>query len=340
MPRLERYWYSYNPVALLLWPLGLAFAGVAALRRLAYRTKLLKRCRVLVPVIVVGNLSVGGTGKTPLVIRLVEVLRAAGYRPAVVSRGYGGRSRVWPRRVEPDSDPMDVGDEPVLLARRGRCPVVVGPDRVEAARTLLKEHDCDVLLADDGLQHYRLARDVEIAVVDGARRLGNGFCLPAGPLREPARRLKSVDFVVGNGGARRGEYLMTLIGERALNLNDSGVSCSLGAFRGGLVHAAAGIGDPGRFFHSLRQHGLQILEHAFPDHHPYTPADLDFGDELPVLMTEKDAVKCASWARDWFWYVPVAARLDPELERRLLARLAQRPSEKPQPARRSVESRS
>lgn len=321
MPRLERYWYSINPVALLLWPLSLLFCGAVALRRLAYRTGLLKRFKMKVPVIVVGNLNVGGTGKTPLTIRLVEVLREAGYRPGIVSRGYSGKSRTWPRKVEPDSNPFEVGDEPVLIAQRCRCPVVVGPDRVEAAQTLLREYECDVLLSDDGLQHYRLGRDIEILVIDGVRRFGNHFCLPAGPLRESLRRLKKVDFVVGNSRAGEGEFLMTLTGDKGLNLSDADITCSLTAFRGELLHAVAGIGDPSRFFHALRSRGLQILEHPFPDHHAFVPSDVDFRDEIPVLMTEKDAVKCRPWAREWHWYMPVEARLDPELERQLLTRL-------------------
>jgi tetraacyldisaccharide 4'-kinase len=324
MQRLERYWHSLNPVSILLWPLGLLFGGAVMVRRLAYRWGLLKCFSAGVPVIVVGNITVGGSGKTPLVIRLVEVLRGAGYRPGIISRGYGGSAQDWPRQVGPDSDPQEVGDEPVLLARRCKCPVLVAPDRVAAALALLKDHNCDVILADDGLQHYRLARDIEIAVIDGNRRLGNGGCLPAGPLREPAQRLNSVDFIVSNGKAESGEFLMTLAGERTINLADPSVTCALPGFRGELVHAVAGIGDPSRFFNYLGRRGLRLLEHPFPDHHPFTSTDLAFGDELPVLMTEKDAVKCQKLARDWFWYVPVEARLDPELERRLLAQLSYR----------------
>jgi tetraacyldisaccharide 4'-kinase len=322
MQRLEQYWSSLNIVALVLWPLSLVYGGVMLLRRLAYRWGLLQSQRVGVPVIVVGNMTVGGTGKTPLVIRLVDVLRAAGYRPGIVSRGYSGQSLTWPRQVKPDSDPHEVGDEPVLLARRCGCPVVAAPDRVAAARTLLNDHACNVILADDGLQHYALARDIEIAVIDGQRGLGNRACLPAGPLREPAGRLRRVDFIVGNGAAGRGEYLMTLVGEQAVNLVDPYVTCSLTTFRNGLVHAVAAIGDPARFFNFLQAHGIRILEHPFPDHHFFTAADLNFNTDLPVLMTEKDAVKCRSLAQERFWYVPVQARLDPELERQLLARLA------------------
>lgn len=323
MCRLDgRHWYSINPLALALWPLGLIYCAIVILRRWAYRFRLLSSRQVEVPVIVVGNLTAGGTGKTPLVIHLVECLREAGYRPGIVSRGYGGNAKDWPRHVDPGSDPREVGDEPVLLAGRCACPVVVAPDRVAAARALLDANACDVILADDGLQHYRLARDIEIAVIDGNRRLGNGFWLPAGPLREPAGRLAEVDFVVGNGKAEEGEHLMMLTGERAVNLADADITCALSGFCGGLVHAVAGIGDPARFFAYLRERGIRLLEHPFPDHHPFAAADLAFGDELPVLMTEKDAVKCRSLARDWFWYVPVQARLDTGFKRQLLVRLS------------------
>lgn len=321
MKRLERCWYSLNPVSLALWPVGLLFCGIAILRRLAYRWQLLKQYAVGVPVIVVGNLTVGGSGKTPLVIRLIELLHEADHRPGIISRGYKGRAQEWPRSVGPDSDPNEVGDEPVLLAQRCHCPVVVGPDRVAAAQALLKTHDCDVIVSDDGLQHYRLKRDLEIAVIDGNRRLGNGFCLPAGPLREPPRRLRSVDFVVGNGAVRDGEYLMKLEGERAVNLTDTSITCSLASFRSSPVHAVAGIGNPSRFFRYLQERGIRTVEHPFPDHHSFVGSDLDFGDDLPLLMTEKDAVKCRKLAWDACWYVPVRARLDADLERRLLAKV-------------------
>ncbi|CDH47708.1 putative Tetraacyldisaccharide 4'-kinase [Candidatus Contendobacter odensis Run_B_J11] len=221
-----------------------------------------------------------------------------------------------------DSDPRQVGDEPVLLAQRCRCPVVVGPDRVAAARALLAAYDCNVILSDDGLQHYRLRRDLEIAVVDGFRRMGNGACLPAGPLREPLSRLRKVDFVVGNGAARGNEYLMCLRGDTAISLADPYVSAALAGFRHRTIHAVAGIGDPGRFFEYLRQVRLHILEHPFPDHHVFRLEDLHFPQDMPVLMTEKDAVKCRSFAPEGCWYVPVSAQLEPAFEEDLLKRLA------------------
>ncbi len=322
MTWLDRYGYSLNWVAVLLWPLSLLFGAVVRVRRLLYHRGVLHSTAVGVPVIVVGNISVGGAGKTPLVLRLVELLREAGYRPGVVSRGYGGQSKEWPRQVMPDSDPRQVGDEPVLLARRGRCPVVVDPDRVAAARVLFETYACNVILSDDGLQHYRLQRDIEIAVIDGFRRLGNVACLPAGPLREPPSRLREVDFVVGNGAARGGEYLMALRGETAVNLGDPYISSALTGFRHGLIHAVAGIGDPGRFFEHLRHARLRLIEHPFPDHYTFRREDLRFRQDLPILMTEKDAIKCQTFAADNCWYVPITAQLDPEFEEQLLKRLA------------------
>ena len=322
MTFLDRYGYSLNGIAVLLWPLSLLFGLAARVRRLLYLHGLRRSEAVPVPLIVVGNITVGGAGKTPLVARLVDLLREAGYQPGVISRGYGGQSAQWPQQVRADSNPRLVGDEPVLLARRCRCPIVVGPDRVAAARTLLDTHGCNVILSDDGLQHYRLQRDLEIAVVDGFRRLGNGACLPAGPLREPPSRLREVDFVVGNGAARGSEYLMSLRGDRAVNLTDPGISVSLAGFSQSTVHAVAGIGDPGRFFDQLRHARLRILEHPFPDHHAFRPQDLHFPQDLPVLMTEKDAVKCQTFAPEGCWYVPVSARLEPAFEEDLLKRLA------------------
>lgn len=319
---LDRYGYSLNGLAVLLWPISLLFAAAVRTRRFFYQIGLLKSTSLPIPVIVVGNISVGGTGKTPLVIRLIELLRTAGYQPGIISRGYGGQATEWPCSVIADSSPRLVGDEPVLLAQRCRCPVVVGPDRVAAARKLLEAHPCNIIVSDDGLQHYPLRRDIEIAVIDGFRRLGNAACLPAGPLREPPSRLATVDFVVGNGMARYREYLMVLCGDIALNLDDPLVSSALENFQQTTVHAVAGIGDPWRFFAHLRHAGLRLLEHPFPDHHAFRAEDLQFREDLPVLMTEKDAVKCRGMAPTNGWYVPVSAQLDPEFEEQLLRRVA------------------
>lgn len=310
-------WYGSHPLSTLLAPVGWLFGLVVTARRYTYRAGLLRCEKLPVPIIVVGNITVGGTGKTPLVIWLVNCLQQAGYRPGVASRGYGGAATQWPQAVNENSDPYLVGDEPVLIARRTLCPVVVGPGRVLAAKMLLAEHDCDVIVCDDGLQHYSLDRDIEIVVVDAERRLGNGRCLPAGPLRERASRLQAVDMVVINGGNKDHECNMQLVGERANQLRDPGVSRELRHWGGKTVHGVAGIGNPHRFFAHLRACGHVVVEHAFPDHHNFRATDLQFGDELPVMMTEKDAVKCRAFAQSSHWYVPVEASLNMQGEYRL-----------------------
>ena len=319
---LESQWYGEAPAAPWLKPLANAFEGGVRLRRWAYRRGLKAVERLPVPVIVVGNLSVGGTGKTPLSIWLVEFLRSAGFRPGVVSRGYGARlERTEPLNVLPGSDPFEAGDEPVLIARRTEAPVVVGVDRVRAAQALLALGNCDLIVADDGLQHYRLGRDIEILLIDGERRLGNRRCLPAGPLREPKDRVATVDFVICRGGKpAAGEYGMTIAGETALNLA-SGERAPLDRFKGNAVHAVAGIANPERFFRYLGALGLTVQGRAFPDHHAFRPGDLQFDDAAPVFMTEKDAVKCRAYATLRHWYVPIDARLQPDFGPALLQRL-------------------
>jgi tetraacyldisaccharide 4'-kinase len=303
----------------LLWPASAAFGIAARVRRLAYAMRLARVHRAGLPVIVVGNLSVGGSGKTPLVLWIAQELRARGWSPAIVSRGYGGVADS-PREATIASDPAEVGDEPMLLARRGGCPVWVGPDRIEAITALRAQHpDCNVLVLDDGLQHYRLARDVEIAVVD-ARGFGNGFLLPAGPLREPPGRLRTVTAVFAHeieksqlqphAGAAP-IFAMSLVGEEAHRATDSRDRRVLRAFAGQRVHAIAGIGDPARFFRYLEKRGVQVVAHPFADHHPFTAVDLEFGDDAPVIMTEKDAVKCKRLAKPHHWVLPVSAAPEP-----------------------------
>ncbi len=318
MKRLDYYWYNKGYLSLLLLPVSWVFCFIAITRRLAYRSGVLKIERLPVPVIIVGNISVGGTGKTPMVTWLVDFLREQGFRPGIVSRGYGGGASHWPQQVRSDSDARMVGDEAVLLARRCRCPMAVGPDRVAAARALLEYNDCDIIVADDGLQHYRLGRDVEIAMIDGVRRFGNGHCLPAGPLREPRSRLNSVDLVITNGVAGPREYRMALEPATLWQLGKESHSATLKSYSGQQVHAVAGIGHPQRFFRQLEEHGLQVIEHAYPDHHPFAREDVCFDDDLPVLMTEKDAVKCADFANGRQWVVPVRVQLDERLKLVLL----------------------
>ena len=322
--RLDELWYGRSFLSVLLAPLGALYGAVMGLRRALYRARILRSTRMAVPVIVVGNISVGGTGKTPLVIWLAETLKRAGKHPGVVSRGYGGAATSWPQQVRADSDPRLVGDEPVLIARRAACPVVVDPDRVRAAQTLLATHHCDVLISDDGLQHYALARDVEIAVVDGTRRHGNGRCLPAGPLREPLRRLRTVDVIMVNGGDAADECSFHLIGDIACAVDGMPSARPLAEFAGQSVHAVAGIGRPARFFEHLRRQGVQVIAHPYPDHYLYRAEELRYADHLPVLMTEKDAVKCRPFADPLHWYVPVSAHIEPMCKSRLQKVLSRR----------------
>ncbi|WP_329740440.1 tetraacyldisaccharide 4'-kinase [Dyella sp. A6] len=299
-------WYGSGRVPWWCRPLAGLYGVLSALRRGLYRHGVLRSESLPVPVVVVGNLTAGGTGKTPLTIALVEALQSHGLRPGVVSRGHGGHTQE-PVLLDETPDPAQVGDEPCLIRASG-VPVAVGRDRPAAARLLI-DAGCNVVVADDGLQHYRLARDIEICVIDGARRFGNRRLLPWGPLREPLSRLRAVDFCVCNGGdAHAGEIPMRLEGELARAVDGSGQQ-ALTAFRDTHVHALAGIGNPGRFFDSLRTRGIRIIEHPFPDHHAFTPDDLDFGDNLPLLMTAKDAVKCRRFARPGWWNVPVSAVL-------------------------------
>lgn len=312
-------WYTRTPLIWPLLPLSACYCALVALRRWAYRVGLRKTHRVGVPVIVVGNITVGGTGKTPLVTWLARYLQSQGLRPGLVARGYGGTATHWPQSVTSASDPASVGDESVLLARATGCPMVVAPDRVAAARALLAAHTCDVIISDDGLQHYALGRDIEIAVVDSARRFGNGHCLPAGPLREPASRLADVDLIVANGTAAAGEFAMHVQTTEAVNLV-SGERRALETFRSQQVHAVAGIGHPARFFNALRDAGLALDAHVLPDHYAYRPQDLAFGDAA-LLMTEKDAVKCQRFARPNFWAVGTQVGVDEECGPRVLALL-------------------
>ena len=318
------FWYAPGGLGALLAPIGWLVALFTVLRRAAYRAGMRRSWRIGCPVVVVGNLSVGGTGKTPLVIAIARLLAGRGLRVGVICRGYRGTASRWPRKVRPDSDPNQVGDEAVLLARRTEVPVAAGPNRIGAGRILFRRSKCDVILSDDGLQHLRLARDVEIVVVDGARRHGNGRCMPAGPLREPLSRLASVDLVVVNGGGDPGELEMRLEAGDAVNLADASVTRSLDSFGGAPVHAVCAIGHQERFFRTLEAHGLTIVRHPFPDHHPFREAEIAFCDGAPVLMTEKDAVKCERFADARHWCVPVEAALSNALEARLLSILRAR----------------
>ena len=310
---LERHWYRKTQLSLLLWPVGWAYCLLIRLRRALYRHNVIASVKLPVPVVVVGNITVGGSGKTPLVLWLASFLRQKGLHPGIVLRGYGGSASDWPHGVTPLHDPDVVGDEAVMLARQSDCPVAADPDRVRGARYLIREHRCDVIVSDDGLQHLRLARDVEIAVIDGERRFGNGFCLPAGPLREPVSRLRDISLRVVTGSPQDGELGMQLEETGLCRVNLPEAYASTGSLRGEVVHAVAGIGNPERFFSHLRRLGIEVIEHPFPDHHRFTARDIRFPDNLPVIMTHKDAVKCERFAGDHAWYLTVEARPDPRL---------------------------
>jgi tetraacyldisaccharide 4'-kinase len=328
---LTQLWYRESAGPSLLQPLAWLYGLISGLRRYAYARGWLKTQRVGKPVIVVGNLTVGGTGKTPLVAWLAEQLSASGLKVGIVSRGYG-RSQRAPQVVHVESGWRDVGDEPFLLRQLTGCDTVVARDRSAGARHLVAL-GVDVVIADDGLQHLRLARDCEIVVVDGARGFGNGRLLPAGPLREPACRVREASVVVVNGVPEHASLLagegslapttlqMSLYGGEAYRLDGLAGPQSLEHFSGQRVHAVAGIGNPSRFFRDLRARGIDVIEHPFADHHPFVAADLTFADDLSVLMTQKDAVRCRSLANERLWYVPVVARFGDAQARELLDRV-------------------
>jgi tetraacyldisaccharide 4'-kinase len=315
---LNRIWYERRHPPLWLLPLSWFFAAAAAMRRVAYRVGLRSSAGVGVPVIVVGNLTVGGTGKTPLVCWLAEALTARGFKPGIVTRGYG-RASVG-RRLVAAADPIEVvGDEPLLLSQRCAVPVAIGRHRASAAELLVAEQ-CNVVVSDDGLQHLALRRDCEIAVIDGARGFGNGELLPAGPLRELPSRLASVDAVVINGGGGTWGFdhiSMRLEGGEAVALRGDERK-PLDEWSGTLVHAVAGISHPQRFFNALRAYGIVVDGRALDDHAPIGRPDIEFGDDAPVLLTEKDAVKCRDIADERHWCVPVSAVFEPREAERLL----------------------
>ncbi len=315
MKFIESLWYGKHPVRFFLAPLSWLFCVIVLLRRLAYQYNFFKSYQAAIPIIVVGNITVGGTGKTPLVAWIVKYLKKQGFNPGIISRGYGGEAEKWPQEVVPNSNPRLVGDEPVLLARQCGCPVVVAPKRALAVESLLKNHNCNVIISDDGLQHYALQRDVEFVVVDGMRGFGNQYCLPAGPLREPVSRLKTVDFIVTTGETM--QYVIKPL--RGVRNNKQ--SQDLAKLRGQIVHAVAGIGNPTRFFRILREYGLKLHCHEWPDHHIYRRYDIEFNDDLPVIMTEKDAVKCQNFAGSQHWYLPIEAQLPKSYGERLLNKL-------------------
>jgi len=331
---LPQLWYRPgDPRRLPLLPFSWLFRLLAALRRSAYRYHLLAVHQPPLPLIVVGNLTVGGSGKTPLVAALALRLQQQGLRVGLLSRGYGAAAGDWPRLIDRESDVAVAGDEPLLLAQRTGCRLAIGPDRVAALEQLLAAGALDLVIADDGLQHYRLGRQLELVVIDGRRGFGNGHLLPAGPLREPVTRLQEADWLVINGPPaapllpflrryhQAEPILMQLHPEPLQNLQDPQRRLPLAAWQGERIHAVAGIAHPERFFTLLRHAGIEPIPHPFGDHHRFQPADIQFDDALPVVMTEKDAVKCRPFADRRHWYLPVAAELPEPFITALLAQL-------------------
>lgn len=326
---IHRVWYDDGRFGWVLSPLSWLYRFAVFGRRLLFRCKVLRAYKVDVPVVVVGNISVGGTGKTPVVIWLAKQLSANGFRPGIVSRGYGGSHSDSAMRVDVDSAAAVVGDEPLLLARRTQCPVMVDRNRVRGARMLI-EDGVDVVLADDGLQHSRLRRDFEICVVDGKRGLGNGRLLPAGPLRESEARLARVDQVLVNGDLDQAvidaesalsEGLVFHLQAVEARRLDGSSSRPIDSFRGKKIHAIAGIGNPQRFFDLMRSFGAEVIEHAYPDHQTIAKEDLNFGDGSDVLMTEKDAVKIVGQVGENVWFVPVELMFETDVANDLMPKL-------------------
>ena len=318
---INETWYSKNTLSQILRPLSILFCGIVAIRKTLYSLKILKSTQLDVPVIIVGNITVGGTGKTPLVIWIANFLKDSGYTPGIISRGYLGKAKSWPQQVRPDSDPVIVGDEAVLISRQTGCPMAVGPNRVEAGKALLKYSNCDIIISDDGLQHYALQRLVEVVVIDGVRRFGNALCLPAGPLREAINRTDSADFLVTNGIAAQGEFAMRYSGKNLYNLINPVEICPLSEFKSKTVHAVSAIGNTNRFYDYLRSQGLDVIEHSFPDHYMYKASDIHFNDGLPVIMTEKDAVKCRRYKLENCWYLPIKVEMKKDFGLQLLDKI-------------------
>lgn len=317
MKSLDHYWYESGFVTWVLLPLSWLYCLIAIIRRKLYQSNILKSYSARAPVVVVGNIVVGGSGKTPLLLALCTYMQKQGFRPGVVSRGYGGNV-TGVKQVQADDSADVVGDEPLMIFNRTGLPVVVGADRVAAVDYLLENNDCDIVFSDDGMQHYRMQRDLEIAVIDSDRGFGNGFCLPAGPLRERTSRLQAADIIVYNGpdlsAVDKCSYSLRMTG---LSRLDSDENRPLTSFLQKPVHVVAGIGNPGRFFNQLRQNGIDVIEHAFPDHHGYQQDDFSGWNEACIIMTEKDAVKCSDLALTDAWIVNVEADFSALLESRL-----------------------
>ena len=346
MKSITHYWQSINFVSLILAPLSFFFCFLVSIRRFFYRIGVFKSTSSQLPVIVVGNIYIGGNGKTPFVVWLVEQLKDAGYKPGVVSRGYGAQESgaqesgakdlAWPRRVDLHQDVQLFGDEPFLIHQSTQCPVYIDPIRPRAIEQISLDTDCDVIISDDGLQHYAMSRYIEINITDAKRLYGNGLCLPAGPLREKESRLRSVDYIIYNISRYNLKKMMQQYENKSFTMDfeasivkpvfsGGGQSMTLSDFKGKIVHAVAGIGDPEQFFRFLESHGLNVITHPFADHYQYKQKDLLFNEPYPIIMTEKDAVKYQSFSSDSsiseLWYLPIKARVDNKLINKIITQL-------------------
>jgi len=323
--RLLLSWKKPTRLTFLLWPLSGVYRALYAARKWLYRIGFFSSYRASVPVIVVGNLTVGGTGKTPLVIHLVELLRKHGYTPGVISRGYSGDAPYYPYQVTSNSPVNESGDEPALIVKRTSVSMVVGSNRGKSIDTLLANHSVDVIISDDGLQHLALQRDVEICLMDKTVESANDYLLPAGPYREPLSRLSSVDLVVYHqkvsSETTEGRFTLSLVPSKPVRLIDNTEAASLGLDKNQAIHAVAGIGNPQRFFNTCEHEGYDFDAHSFPDHYHFSEDDFRFNDAKPVLMTEKDAVKCQHFTDQNLWYLPVDARLSDDFEKAFIGKV-------------------
>jgi tetraacyldisaccharide 4'-kinase len=325
--RIEKFiitaWDTRNFLTFLLLPISYLYKLCFQFHKLCYRIGIKKQFVSSLPVIVIGNITLGGTGKTPLTIALVRFLIEQGYQPGIISRGYKGKAKAYPEWVTPASDPYLVGDEPVLIASKTGCPVVVSPQRAKAITMLLEKSRCDLIISDDGLQHHALKKDLEIILVDGERKFGNGWCFPAGPLREPIKRLSNADFVIYYNN-RTSPYFISSYQDAIYNLLEPSLILSTASLSNVTIHAVAAIAYPERFFNSLQQMGLRIKTYVFSDHHQLSEEDLLFcGTDDILIMTEKDAVKCRRFARSNFWVLPIYVEMNSRFKKDFLTCLGQ-----------------
>jgi len=303
---------NHNKIGLvnfILLPFSAVFFILSYMRLWLYKFRILKVNNSALPVIVVGNITVGGAGKTPIVIAIVNYLKSKNKKVGVVSRGYGGYYSQDSLEVDFTSDPIECGDEPLLIKQQTEVPVAVAKKRIKAIEFLTKKYSLDVIVSDDGLQHYSMGRDIEIAVVDGHSRLGNGLFLPAGPLREAKSRLNSVDFIINNGSHFEGEISSEIESNEYINLVTQEVK-SLDYFKDKKCYGVAGISKPDNFFSILKNNGVKLITKPFPDHYAFVEKDLIFNENYPIIMTSKDCVKCTKFATDQMWYLSISAKIN------------------------------